>query len=166
MIKRNVIRLWCIAQISAYVLCWLTFFTLAPWLSAISLEDTVKLYGTAVHLDCPAIVVNHGHFSCFGRGTVASNPWGFGLWILLSVAGFAFLAFSNIKSKGFFCEKILEVVRLYMITVTRKLGLDELGLREPNLKQVKNSVLGGLSILVGFCVILLGNLIPKIVAIF
>src|SRR4051794_296054 len=100
MSDRSSILIWCVAQVLAIAESLFAFFQWAPWLSARSYSDAVALYGQVpqyISLQCQAIAVNHGQFSCLPWGSVSSNPWGFALCTLLLLTGGAFVTFTKNK---------------------------------------------------------------------
>ena len=92
---------WSLAQVAAFLLGLLTFFVWAPWQGAISIDQAPVSVAASLPTNCPAVEINHGVYSCFWLGTIASNPVGFGLCTVLLVACFGISLFIAFSGRGF-----------------------------------------------------------------
>jgi hypothetical protein len=92
--------LWAMLQVALFLVGMLAFFVWAPWLGAVSIGQAPASVIASLPANCPAVEVNHGVYSCFWQGTVASNPLGFGICSTIFFGSVGFALYIAISGRG------------------------------------------------------------------
>jgi hypothetical protein len=87
-------------QVACAIALMLTFFAWAPWNGAQPLSEAPPEVVAALPASCPAVVVNHGHYSCYEFGTIASNPVGYAAMTALFFGLFGLFLFIGLTGRG------------------------------------------------------------------
>ena len=92
---------WHIAQFIALIAMVSAFLIGAPWLGAVPMSEVPREMAMLLPPHCPAASPSHGKFSCQWRGTVKSDPWGFGLCAGVFLGSWVFVWFTSARGLGF-----------------------------------------------------------------
>jgi hypothetical protein len=88
-------RLWLsVAQVCAALIAMISFFTWAPWLTAMTRDEALAAYDQPVPESWQAVIMGHGTLTRWRLGTIDENPWGFAACTLVLIGCVIFLLFS------------------------------------------------------------------------
>ncbi len=85
----------------AIAIIGITSVVWVPWLAAKSIEDVPPHVAAEMPKGCPAVSVSHGAYACNWRGTAASAPLTFALYVGAWAAGVVFIFATGLTGRGF-----------------------------------------------------------------
>jgi hypothetical protein len=91
---------WHIAQVLAVLVLMASFFSWAPWLTAVPIAEVPVAEAQKLPAGCPAATNGHGKWVCFSMGTIQENPVGFWVCTVAAFGSWAFLIATSWSGRG------------------------------------------------------------------